>query len=115
MKFFILIIVVVLIVSFLLGRKTKDRIVSDSSPFSFADDMLIINTGSSSSVKGSEIDCINLKYNPKALNERFYDMKITILKVDGSSRNIRYRGSCSGTTPQDIAASLKEHNIKCNS
>lgn len=114
MYIFIPILALVLVISFVLGKKSRDKIVSDRSPFSFADDMLVINTGTRFAVQFSQIDYIELQYNPKSLQNRFYDMKIKIVKTDGSSKNIKYKGSGCGSKPADMAASLKAHNINCS-
>lgn len=113
MSLMILVLVVVFVISFLLARKAQDRIVSDLSPFSFADDVLIINTRTSFSVQSSGIECVELQYSQKALQNRFYDMSIQVVKTDGSSKKIRYRGSGSGAQPQDMATALTAHHIKC--
>lgn len=104
---------IIMVISFMLGRKAQERIVSDLSPFSFADDMLIINTRAGFSVPNSSIAYIELQYNPKALQNRFYDMKIHLAKTDGSSKKISYRGSGSGALPQDMMAALTSHQIQC--
>lgn len=106
------ILIVVVVISFVLGRKAQDRIVSNLSPFSFAEDMLIIQTKTGFSAQVSSISCIELYYNPKTLQNRFYDMKIQIVKTDGSRKNICYKGSGSGALPQDMAAALTAHHIK---
>lgn len=113
MLIIILILAIIFVISLVLGRKAQDRIVSDLSPFSFAEDMLIVNTGTSFSVQGSNIECVELQFNPKALQNRFYDMSIHIVKTDGSRKNIRYRGSSNGAQPQDMADALRAHHIKC--
>lgn len=107
------ILVIVIVISFVLGRKAQNRIVSELTPFSFADDMLIINTGTGFSVQNSCIEHIELQYSLKTLQNRFYDMKIHIMKTDGSCKNISYRGSGNGAQPQDMAAALTAHHIKC--
>lgn len=107
------ILAIVFVISFVLGRKAQDRIVSDLSPFSFAEDMLIINTKAGFSLQSSCIQCIELQYNPKALQNRLYDMRIQIMKKDGSCKTIRYRGSENGVKPQEMAAALNAHAIQC--
>lgn len=111
MYIFITILISISIVTFILVRKRPERIVSELSPFSFAQDMMIINAQASIAIQISKIDHINLKYNPKSLQNRFYDMKITIVRTDGSSKDIIYRGS--EIKPEDIAESLGSHHIKC--
>lgn len=107
------VVVIVLFISFVLGRKAQDRMVSDLSPFSFAEDMLIINTKAGFSAHRSSIAYIELKYNPKTLENRFYDMKIRIVNIDESQKTFRYRGSGSGAMPQDMVDALTAHHIKC--
>lgn len=107
------ILAIVIVISFVISRKAQDRMVSDLSPFSFADDMLLINTRTSFSVQSSAIKCIELQYNPKALQNRYYDMTIRIMKTDGSCKNICYRGSGRGAQPHDMVAALTAHHINC--
>lgn len=109
---FLPILAAVFIVSFILARKAKDRIVSELSPFSFAEDVLVVNTGAGFAVQRSQIDCVRLQYKPEALKNRFYDMKISIVKTDGSAKNFGYRGSGSGATPEQMEAELSAHAIK---
>lgn len=108
------IIVIICVISFVLTKKRLEKVVSDSSPFSFADDILIINMGAVFSVPSSSIQCIELQYNPKAMKNKFYEMKTHIVKTDGSVKNINYRGSRNGVQPQDMAAALMDHHIKCD-
>lgn len=97
----------------ILAKKAQNKIVSEQSPFSFAQDILILNTGTGFSIPGANIDRVHLQYNPKALQNRFYDMKIIIVKADGSRKVAQYRGSGNGARPQDMAAALQAHNIRC--
>lgn len=113
MQIILPILVLVMVGSFLLARKVQNKIVSAESPFSFAEDMLVVNMGSSFSIQNSDIDYIGLEYNPKALQNRFYDMNIRIVKTDGNCKTICYRGSEGGTQPQDMVSALTEHHIKC--
>lgn len=108
-----IVLVSAFVIAFVFGRKRQYRIASGSSPFSFAEDMLIVNTETIFSVQSSSIESIELQYNPKAIKNKFYEIKIQIVKTDGSVKIIHYRGSGSGVQPQDMAATLTARHIKC--
>lgn len=104
---------IVMVISCVLARNVQNKIMSDLSPFSFADDMLIINTGSIFSVHRSLVECVELQYNPNAMQHKYYEMTIHIVTTAGRGKRIRYRGSRSGVQPQEMAAAFMAHGMKC--
>lgn len=107
------IMAITLVISFMLARRIHSKISSDCSPFSYAEDILIINTGSIFSIPRTSIEQVELHYNPKAMHKRFYEMSIHIVKTDGTEKKVYYKGSRSGVQPQDMATALMAHNIRC--
>ena len=83
-----------------------------SGPFFFEMDCLVLNTGVPYSIPFSDIDHVELEYSAGELQTRTtYNLSIRVIRKNGQTKKVWYKGSCTGELPADYQAALEEKGL----
>ena len=96
---------------FILHRATHKN-APISGPFFFDMDCLVLNTGVPYSIPFSDIDRVELEYRAGELETRItYNLWIRVVRKNGQTKKVWYKGSRSGELPADYQAALEEKGL----
>ncbi len=96
---------------FILHRATHKN-APISGPFFFDMDCLVLNTGVPYSIPFSDIDRVELEYSAGELETRIaYNLWIRVVRRNGQTKKVWYKGSRSGELPADYQAALEEKGL----
>ena len=106
-----LIILIIFVVS---RSKYKNR--SNAGAFFFENDSLVLNTGIPYPIPFAEIDCVELHYSSRELEQRLsYGLWVKVIRKSGKTKRVFYKGyrTAKLALPSDMQAALQEKGIRC--
>lgn len=81
--------------------------------FFFDMDNLVLNTGIPYAIPFADIDCVELQYNGWELeNKLSYGLWVKVVRRDGRSKRVFYKGARTGKVPDDLRAELEEKGLQ---